>query len=84
MSNHKKQQEIIEMIQAICEEMGWVVGIPSDEGSDEIVDGIIIGTEKFVYGIVESVHNHYEVFEKDVTDDSVKQIPEPKKKVTFH
>lgn len=84
MDDQKKQQEVIEMLQAICEEMGWVIGIPTEEGSDEIVEGLIIGTEEFVRGVVESVQSNYEMYAKDVAEDSVKEIPAPKKKVTFH
>ncbi len=84
MSDRKKQQEMIDALQAICEEMGWVVGIPTEEGSDEIVDGIILGTEEFVYGVVDSVQKNYEFFSKNLAEEEMKELPPPKKKVTFH
>lgn len=84
MSNQKKQQEIIDMLQSICEEMGWVIGIPSDEDSDEVVDGLIIGTEEFVYSVVSAVRGDHEIFSKNIGEENMKELPAPKKKVTFH
>lgn len=83
MSNQKKQQEFIEMLQSVCEELGWVIGIPSDEESDAPVDGLIIGTEKFIYGVVSAVRDNYDVYSKNMGED-LTPLPPPKKKVTFH
>lgn len=37
------QDELIEALEEICEELGLVIGVPSD-----VAGGVIIGTEEFV------------------------------------
>lgn len=86
MSNVKKQQEIIEILQSVCEDLGWVIGIPADD-DETVVNGLIIGTEEFVYGVVESFQNEYDVFSKNIEDEGMKELPTSvpnKKKATFH
>lgn len=79
-----KKQQMIDALQSICEEMGWVIGIPAEEGSEEQVPGLLIGTEEFVYSIVAAMRGEYEAFSKNMADDGMKELPVPKKKVTFH
>jgi len=84
--DQRKQQELIEQLSSICEELGWVIGIPSEEGSEEVVEGLIIGTEKFVYAVVDAFKAEYEVYSKNIGDDEMTQLPAPqsKKKIIFH
>lgn len=84
--DRKKQEELIEQLSSICEELGWVIGIPSEEGSDEVVEGLILGTEKFVFAVVDAFKSDYEVFSKNVADPGMKELPAPqtKKKIIFH
>lgn len=46
----KRQQELITQLTLICDELGWVIGIPGSEGDDK-VSGLIIGTEEFVQAV---------------------------------
>lgn len=84
MPNQKKQQEIIDQLQSICEELNWVIGIPAEEGSEDKVNGLFIGTEEFVYSVVAAIRGDHEIFSKQIGEENMKELPPPKKKVTFH
>ena len=86
MSSVKKQQEIIEILQSVCEELGWVIGIPADD-DETLVDGLIIGKEEFVYAVVDSFGQEYDVFSKNFGDEGMTELEKSvpaKKKQTFH
>ena len=63
--DEKEQQELIEQLAQIVEELGWIIGIPKEEGDDNKVHGLIIGTEEFVYGVVEATGQEVESIEFD-------------------
>lgn len=63
--DEKEQQQLIEQLAQIVEELGWIIGIPKEEGDDNKVHGLIIGTEEFVYGIVDATGQDVESIEFD-------------------
>jgi hypothetical protein len=90
--NMKKKQELIQQLCEICEQLDWVVGIPSEEGSEDTVDGLIIGKEEFVMQVVQAFTDDYEVIRTNEDTGGVREVEQPKseaktankKKVTFH
>lgn len=60
-----EQQELIQALAEIVEELGWVIGIPQEEGSTNTVQGLIIGTEEFVMSVVEQTQQEVETIEFD-------------------
>lgn len=85
MTYTKKQQELIEELASICEELGWVIALPTME---DTIPGLVIGQENFVNDVVSVYYGeNYEVFTKDPTDAGMKEIPvlpPTKKPWTFH
>lgn len=85
MTHTKKQQELIEELASICEELGWVIALPTME---ETIPGLVIGQETFVNDVVSVYYgSDYEVFSKDMSDPGMKEVPmlpPTKKKATFH
>lgn len=72
MSDTKQRQyELIEQITEAAEELGWVIAIPQDEESDELVQGLIMGTEEFITNIVAQTEIQTEVVEFDTSPGSV-------------
>lgn len=63
--DEKEQQELIEQLAQIVEELGWIIGIPKEEEGDNKVQGLIIGTEEFVYGVVDATGQEVESIEFD-------------------
>jgi hypothetical protein len=85
--DQKKQFELIEQLAEICEELGWVVGLPAEEGHDQTVPGLIIGREKFVLEVVAAYTDDYTLMSKDKGTDGMHEVHpaiESKKKLTFH
>lgn len=87
MDDNRKQQELIQKLAELVNELGWVIGLPDNE---EMVSGLIVGTEDFVREVVESYYGpSYSVFKEDPTgnesierqEDSLEII---KKKPTLH
>ena len=86
-----KQQDLIDQLAAICEELEWVVGIPTEEGDENIAQGLIIGTETFVMSVVGMFPEpeNVDVYSKEFIDDEMHQkegesYDSTKKKKTFH
>ncbi len=86
-----KQQELIDQLAAICEELEWVVGIPTEEGDESTAHGLIIGTEQFVYSVVALFPdaNNVDVYSKNMNDEEMHQVQgdtfeNTKKKTTYH
>lgn len=75
--NEERQLELIQQLTEICDELGWIVGVPGEEGSDSTVPGLIIGKEEFVYEIVEAFSGptEYEIFEQDETGELNEKEP---------
>lgn len=72
MSDIKQRQyELIEQITEAAEELGWIIAIPQDEESDELVQGLIMGTEEFITNIVSQAEIQTEVVEFDTSPGSV-------------
>lgn len=67
----QRQYELIEQITEAAEELGWVIAIPQDEESDELVQGLIMGTEEFITNIVAQTEIQTEVVEFDTSPGSV-------------
>lgn len=83
--NQKRQMELIDQLAQICEELNWVIALPTQE---EPVPGIIMGQEGFVQEVVQSYYGDaYEVLTKEAHEEGMKeipQLPEGKKKTTVH
>lgn len=85
----KKQQSLIEQLTMICEELGWVVGLPSTEDDNEKVPGLVVGEESFVIQVVSSYSDDYEVYSKDMNNEEMHELEgesyeERKAKKTYH
>lgn len=76
--DEKKQMELIMELSSICEELGWVVAIPSQE---EKVPGLIIGTEEFVQEVVEIYYgDDVEIYKKEMNSEGMEEVVSTKKK----
>ena len=74
MSKHKSQAELINELADICEQLGWAIGVPADNES-EMVNGLIVGTEDFIYHIIQAFDGEaVEVYSKD---EGTGEISEP-------
>jgi hypothetical protein len=71
-SDSEKQQKLIQELAEIVEELGWIIGIPTNGETDEKVNGLIIGTEDFVMDVVNSTGIEVEAIEMVDEADSVK------------
>lgn len=71
-SDSERQQQLIQALAEIVDELGWVIGIPLEEGSNEKVHGLIIGTEEFVNDVVQSTGMEVDPVEIVDSPDSVK------------
>jgi hypothetical protein len=78
----KKQQDLINELQSICEELGWVIAI-NETGSP----GFIAGDTEFVVSVLEILQSatgeEFEVYTKDIIDEGLTEVT-PKSKKTFH
>lgn len=85
MADQKKQQELIELLSTACEELGWVIGICSDN-PEEPADGLIIGPEDFVYEVLSRFDQSYEVMTKEMNEEHMKELEpsSPKKRNMYH
>lgn len=81
----KKQTELIQKLAEIVNELEWVIGLPT---GDDMVPGLIIGTEEFVRNVVETYYGpNYSTFVEDPTGEN-NLIENPndlkKKNTTYH
>lgn len=94
MSSDKlaRQMELITELASICEQLGWIVGVPaSNDPNDEMVPGLIIGTKQFVADIAtvfsdgQNIDDVMEVYEKGEEASLEDSVPMPNnKKNTLH
>jgi len=63
----QRQHELVEIIAEAAEELGWIIAIPQEGDNEELVQGIIIGTEEFITNIVAQTDMQSEVIEFDST-----------------
>lgn len=81
----QRQRLLISKLSEIVNELGWVIGMPAGE---DMVPGLIIGTEQFVVDVVETYYGpNYSTFEEDPTGENqlVEKQKDPKKKgPVFH
>lgn len=82
----KTQQELIDELSEICEQLGWTIGIPLEEGDDSPVDGLLIGTESFITKVVLELNGEYEMFSKEMGEivEGGTVESNKKKKQTMH
>lgn len=71
-SDSEKQQKLIQELAEIVEELGWIIGIPTNGETDEKVHGLIIGTDEFVMDVVNSTGIEVEAIEMVDEADAVK------------
>ena len=84
MSKNKTQKELIDELAEICGELGWAVGVPADDDTQP-VEGLIIGTEKFILEIVQSMDAEtVEVFSKESTENEFSEPISIDKKKLMH
>lgn len=89
MSDKNREMELIQSLADICEELGWIIAIPSQ---DELVPGLIIGSEEFVADVIQTVYgDDVEIYKKtpgaegmEQDDNFGKPDDKNKKKNTFH
>lgn len=84
MSDEQQRQKLlISKLSEIVNELGWVIGLPAGE---EMVPGLIIGTEQFVVDVVETYYGpNFTTFEEDPSGEAQLVEKTPKKKgTTFH
>lgn len=75
---NKRQEELISELATICEELGWVVAIPSNE---ERVPGLIIGLEDFVQEVVTIYYgDDVEIFKKELNTEGMEEVVPTKNK----
>ena len=79
----KKQNQMIELLESFCEELGWVIGILADD-PEQKADGLIIGPEEFVYETLSKYDSEYDVVTKELSDESMKDLPKSKSRKLFH
>ena len=70
----EKQMELINTLGEICQELGWVIGVPEHE-DPSTVPGLIIGKEDFVYELAAVYGDEVEVFSQDSTETNMKELP---------
>lgn len=63
----QRQYELVEMISECAEELGWIIALPQEGDNDELVSGLIMGTEEFITNIVAQSNLQTEVIEFDST-----------------
>jgi hypothetical protein len=60
----QKQYDLISKLAEIVTELDWVIGLPT--GTDDLVPGLIVGTEAFVREVVETYYGpNYSVLSED-------------------
>lgn len=60
-----RQHELIEIIAEAAEELGWIIAIPQEGDNDELVQGLLMGTEEFITNVVAQTDMQSEVIEFD-------------------
>lgn len=66
MSNKKTAKELVDELIDICEQLGWVVGIPStNEGTEYDTEGLIVGEEQFVLSVAAACGPNSDIYSKD-------------------
>ena len=63
----QRQYELVEIISEAAEELGWIIAIPQEGDNDELVQGLLLGTEEFITNIVAQTDMQSEVIEFDST-----------------
>jgi hypothetical protein len=72
MTHSKKQQALIEELASICEELGWVVALPSE---GEIIPGLVIGQEQFVIDVVSVYYGEgFDVYKKEMNAQGMEEM----------
>lgn len=86
MVDDKKRLELIEQLGTICEELGWIIAIPSVE--ENLPELIVAGEEDIVLEVVHRAFgDNVDLYTKEVIDEEMTEfIPAvtPKKGNTFH
>jgi hypothetical protein len=73
----QKKVRLVQEIARICDELGWIIGIPTGEGA---VHGLIIGTEDFIrQTAVINEDERYDVFSNKITNMVTQEDDVPKK-----
>ena len=67
----QRQYELVEIISDAAEELGWIIAIPQEGDNDELVQGLILGTEEFITNIVAQTDMQTEVIEFDSTQGTI-------------
>lgn len=62
-----RQHELIEIISEAAEELGWIIAIPQEGDNDDLVQGLLMGTEDFITNIIAQTDMKSEVIEFDST-----------------
>lgn len=62
-----RQQELVEIIAEAAEELGWIIAIPQEGDGEELVQGLILGTEEFITNLVAQTEMQTEIIEFDST-----------------
>lgn len=60
--NRAEQEELIADLFEIVKELGWNIGIPGEE-EDEVVSGLVIGTNDFINNMTEQFEMDVEYYE---------------------
>jgi hypothetical protein len=63
VSNSKLQKELVERLQAICDDLGLILGIPA---GNEV--GVLIGTQTFIESVADIVGQEEYTLEEDYED----------------
>lgn len=82
----KTQQELIEILEEVCGELGWEIAVPS-EGPDQPARGLIIGEQEFLADILKVFGVDYDGFNVEggeINESSEVSDLMKKKKQTLH
>lgn len=82
----KTQQELMELLEEICAELGWEIAVPT-EGPGEPAKGLILGEPEFLSAVLRAFGVDYESYKSEdgeIAESSTVDNLIEKKKQTLH
>ena len=78
----KTQQELLEILEDVCEQLGWIICIPKEAEDESPTNGLIVGDEEFISAVL----SHLPLENPEILDETFNEIENPhtKKNESMH